>query len=77
MKPTLMAPVNSNFVLKSINNCNNKRDIPIKTQPSKTLYHDIKTYTLRKKNKIQFNLENVTGFASLNKFNPQDLGLPK
>lgn len=77
MKNQLIAPVNSSYTLKSNNKCNNVLDIPVKTLPSKTLYHDVKTFTLRKTIKPKFDLEKVTGFASLNKFNPQDLGLPK
>ncbi len=60
-------------------NCRNVEDIPIKTQPSKTLYQNIKTFTLKKKfnsNIIKVD-DNIPGFASRNKFNPQDLGLPK
>jgi len=77
MKPIPIAPLDVSYVLNSEMKRRKVEEIPVKTEPSITLFQNIRTYTLKKSNKPNFNLEKVSGFASLHKFNPQDLGLPK
>ena len=77
MKPIPIAPLDVSYVLNSEMKRRNVEEIPIKTQPSLTLFQNMRTFKLKKSNKPKFNLEKVSGFSSLHKFNPQDLGLPK
>lgn len=78
MKTIPIAPLHISYILNSEINCRNVDDIPIKTQPSKTLYQNMRTFTLKKSHKIDINTNNtIPGVASLSRFNPQDLGLPK
>lgn len=71
------APIDASYTLNNNNNKIDFKNIPIKTSLSKTLYENTRTYKLIKSNKVSFDINKVSGFASLAKFNPQDLGLPK
>ena len=72
-----LAPVDISYILNYKMNRRNVDDIPIKKHPSKTLYENIKTFELIKSNKLKIDINKVSGITTLNKFNPQDLGLPK
>lgn len=73
-----LAPIDISYTLNStIQRRNTKiNNIPTLTGGPKLMYDD-RTYKLLKKYKPEQDISNVKGFASMAKFNPQDVGLPK
>ena len=75
-----LAPVDVSYTLHTTMQRRNveQQTIPTMTQGPKMLYENQKTYKLAKRLKpVNQDISNVQGFASLAKFDPQDLGIPK
>lgn len=79
MNSIKLAPVDVSYTLNSTMQRRNVEtdDIPTLNKGPKLLYENQHTYKLLKKYKPEQDISNVKGFASMAKFNPQDVGLPK
>lgn len=77
MSQIILAPIDVAYTLNTTIKIRKVEDFPIMTQKPKMNYENIKTYQIVKKSKPTFDINKVMGFATMNKFNPQDLGLPK
>jgi hypothetical protein len=72
-----LAPVDVSYTLNSTVQRRNVERIPTMESGPKRLYENNHTYKLAKKMKPKQDISKVSGFASLAKFDPEDLGIPK
>lgn len=71
-----LAPVNISYTLHTSIQRRHVNEIPIITQQPKMLYSYQHTFNLIQP-KPKPSYDSVSGFASMDKFDPQDMGLPK